>query len=83
MEPAPPNDLKRLVRIADDDPDIPTLLRSATVARMIGMTPDAFRKWRNRGGGPPATRYGTRWMYVEPDVQAWIKQYRPDAADDH
>jgi hypothetical protein len=83
VDPAPPNDLRRLVRIADD-PAVPTLLRSSTVARMIGMTPDAFRKWRNRGGGPPAQRFGPRWMYDEQTVHEWITQYRPaDPADDH
>lgn len=84
MEPAPTGDLKRLVNIGDD-PEIPTLLRASTVARMLGMTPDAFRKWRRSGRGPTGVRYGVRWMYVDTDVQDWIKEHRSTtpASDNH
>lgn len=50
----------------------PRLLTEDDVARMTGLTNDTLRTWRCKRKGPAYRKLGSRVLYDEADVAAWI-----------
>jgi DNA-binding transcriptional MerR regulator len=48
------------------------LLTTREVAEIIRLAPETLRYWRWKGIGPKSFRLGSRVVYREKDVLAWI-----------
>ena len=48
------------------------LLSESQVAGLTGLSKGTLRTWRCRRKGPPFRKLGSRVMYDERDVAAWI-----------
>lgn len=56
------------------------MLTQRQVARALGRTDEAVRKWRQ--AGMPMVRDGRTWRIAEADARAWLKQNRADPRPD-
>ena len=57
------------------------LIKSAELAKQLGIQPQTLRKWRSRGIGPRHIRLGgaSRWarvVYEAAEVERWIESRR-------
>lgn len=65
-------------RMAQPEESAPTapgreLLRIQEVSAMTGVAINTLRNWRQAGTGPASHRVGSRVVYREADVQAWLQ----------
>lgn len=42
------------------------------LAQLLDIPVGVVRTWRRMGVGPLPVRLGSRWVYLEPDVTAWL-----------
>jgi len=52
------------------------LLTPREVARVVGVTTELLRKWRERGKGPAWAELEGLVRYREADVQTWVVENR-------
>jgi len=52
--------------------DLPVLLTTADLARMLGISPMAVIRRRYRGTLPPAIKVGGSLRWDAKDIQAWL-----------
>lgn len=52
----------------------------ADLSRYLQIPVESIRKWRARGGGPPAFVVGKHLRFDPAEVAAWLKKQRADAA---
>jgi predicted DNA-binding transcriptional regulator AlpA len=52
----------------------PWLLTTKEVAEITRLAPETLRYWRWKGMGPKSFRLGSRVVYRESDVTAWIEE---------
>lgn len=50
------------------------------LSRYLQVPVESIRKWRARGGGPPAYMIGKHLRFDPAEVSAWLKSQRADAA---
>lgn len=51
-------------------------LKSAVLARMMGLQPQTLRKWRWQGKGPAFVRDGGRVLYSAKVVADWLEEQK-------
>jgi hypothetical protein len=55
--------------------NLPKLLSSDDLAELLGDSPAAFRRRRERGGNVPSgTQVAGRWVYCRSDVERWLHE---------
>lgn len=52
------------------------LLTTTEVAELLRAPVETVRYWRHRGTGPRSVKVGTRVLYAERDVEAWLDGLR-------
>ena len=53
--------------------ELPQALSEDQVARMLGITSSALRRWRRDGAGPRFRKLGRAVRYMLTDVEAFIE----------
>lgn len=54
-------------------PTLSTYVPTTVAAKILGVTPDTMRRWRQRGDGPPFIRVGpTLCRYSVEALRAWL-----------
>jgi predicted DNA-binding transcriptional regulator AlpA len=51
-------------------------------AQRIGMKPKTLDNWRSKGGGPPYLKLGSRVIYDDDEVDAWLAARRRTSTSD-
>jgi len=63
----------------DDNPQS-THINETHAARIIGVSRDTLRRWRNNGQAPPCYEYPAGAIrYKREEVEAWKAQFRREA----
>ena len=58
------------------------LMNAAQAARWLGMSPSYLSKARMNGSGPPYLKIGTRVLYDEADLSAWLEAQKRTSTGD-
>jgi hypothetical protein len=63
-------------------PEPVPLWTTADIARRLGLSQERARQLANSESFPtPSFRHGPSRFWLEDDVEAWIREHRPDQAD--
>lgn len=48
------------------------LLNDQQLADLLEVPIGTIRIWRRLDAGPPPVKAGSRWVYLEPEITAWL-----------